>query len=68
MIGCDVVRDNIELYEELKEKCHTNSRFAFNPDVPIKDKFKAIMFWVNPPTASRVINRFRTRKFSKERE
>lgn len=67
IIGCNVINDNMVLYHQLKKKCRSDSRYAFSSDVPIKDKIKAVLFWVSPPLTSRIINRFRTRRFSKDR-
>ena len=67
MIGCNVVRKYKEKYYELKKVVKRDALFAFKSPISKKEKIKAIMYFLNPYITSRIINKFRIRKYTVER-
>lgn len=65
MVGCDAVKENAKLYEELKNECQREALCALSAPVSFQQKLRGILFKVNPYMASRIINCFRIRKFTR---
>lgn len=65
MIGCDAENVDPQLYKKLFSYCKQNANVAFNAPISAQQKLRGILFSINPKLASKVINHFRIRKFSK---
>lgn len=68
IIGCKVIKQNKELYNEIKKVCKENSKCAINAPVPKSDKIKGILYGINPYLTAILINKFRKRKFTIQNE
>lgn len=64
MVGCDAVKENPKLYDELKNECQREALCALSAPVSLQQKLRGILFRVNPYMASKIINHFRIRKFT----
>lgn len=64
-VGCDAVSENRKLYEMIKKYCKDNAVQGFNAPIPFKEKFKALLYWINPYIGACIINKLRKRKFTK---
>lgn len=64
MVGCDAIKENQELYNDLKKVCQQEALCALNAPVSLQQKLRGVLFKVNPYMASRIINHFRIRKFT----
>ena len=68
IIGCKVIEQNKELYKEIKKVCKEDSKYAINAPVPRSDKIKGILYGINPYLTAKLINKFRKRKFTIQKE
>lgn len=66
IVGCDAITKNQELYEEIKYKCQKDAMCVLNAPISLQQKLRGILFKLNPYMASKIINKFRIRKFKKE--
>lgn len=66
IIGCNAINQNKEIYKRIKRVCRIDSYYAFKVPIPIKEKIKAILYFLNPYWTARLINHFRLRKFTVE--
>lgn len=64
LIGCKVIKENKEIYNEIKKVCRKDAKYAISAPVPKNDKIKGIMYLVNPYITAKIINHFRLRKFT----
>ena len=64
MVGCDAIKENQSLYDELKKECQREALCALGAPVSLQQKLRGVLFKVNPYMASKVINHFRIRKFT----
>lgn len=60
------IKDKCKMYNDIRLECKRKSFYAFQFGVPLVDKVKAILFFINPNFASNLINIIRKRKFVKE--
>lgn len=65
MVGCNGENVDPQLYRKLSLYCKHNASVAFNAPISAQQKLRGILFTINPRLASKVINHFRIRKFSK---
>ncbi|MCM1101492.1 MAG: hypothetical protein NC398_08905 [Acetatifactor muris] len=66
MIGCGAQERCPELYNSLKKVCRDQALCALKAPVSAQQKFRGILFKINPYMASTIINLFRIRKFAKK--
>lgn len=64
IIGAHVVQQNPELYTMLVKACHETALKNLAKPIPVADKIKSILYFINPVLAARAINHFRKRKFT----
>lgn len=65
MIGCGAEIYYPDLYKQLKNKAQKNGLIALSASVSAEQKMRGLMFMTNPYIASKIINKFRVRKFTK---
>ena len=53
-----------ELTKRISKVCRRNAKYAFNKEVPKKDRLKAILYFISPHYCSLIINKVRMRKFN----
>lgn len=66
MVGCGVEKKYKELYSKIKKICKSEAYRVFSAPISLQQKFRGVMFSISPYMAAKVINHFRTRKFSKD--
>lgn len=66
IIGCKVKKQYIKEYKKIKKTCQHDALCTLNAPIPLKEKFKGLMYFINPYFASKIINKFRLRKFTIE--
>ncbi|NME83736.1 glycosyltransferase [Clostridium sp. SM-530-WT-3G] len=66
MVGCGVIKKYPEMYKNLKKVCQEQAQVALKAPIAKQQKFRGILFKINPYMAAKVINHFRIRKFSKD--
>ena len=66
LIGTKNYKNYKELSNEIKRNVKKGSLEALKAPISKKEKTKALMFYLNPILASKVINQLRKRKFQKE--
>jgi glycosyltransferase involved in cell wall biosynthesis len=66
MVGCGVTKSYKSLYKSVKEVCKKDALLALLAPISIQQKIRGFLFFLNPFIASKIINYFRIRKFSKE--
>ena len=67
IVGCKVIKQNKEMYKEIKYVCKKDSICALKAPVPKSDKIKGILYGINPYLTAQIINKLRKRKFTIER-
>lgn len=67
IIGCKVIEQNKEMYQEIKHVCQKDSSCALKSPVPKSDKIKGILYGINPYLTAKLINKLRKRKFTVEK-
>lgn len=65
MVGCGAVKNYKVEYNKLKHICQEQALCALESPVSMQQKFRGILFKINPYFAAKVINYFRVRKFEK---
>ena len=65
MVGCSAKKKNTDLYNKLKKYCQKNASIAFHAPISKQQKLRGYLFKINPLLASKIINKFRIRKFKK---
>ena len=65
MVGCGVTKKFDEEYKKLKNVCKSQALCALCAPISPQQKLRGILFKINPFIASKIINKFRVRKFSK---
>lgn len=65
-IGCNAISENKELYKEIKHFCKKNAFRQFAAPISQKEKFKVLLYWINPYWGAKIINKLRKRKFTKQ--
>ena len=63
LVGCEATREYSKLYKTLKTKCRKDALCALTAPVSVQQRLRGILFAVSPYMASKIINRFRIRKF-----
>lgn len=63
-VGCCVIKQYKEKYKEVKKVCRQDALCVVNAKVPIKEKVKGFLYFINPYVASKFINEFQLRKFT----
>ena len=66
MIGCNVIKNNKELYRKLEKKVKKYALVSLKSPINTKEKIKGLMYFISPFITAKIINRFRTRKYTKE--
>lgn len=64
IIGTRNTKQNYKRYKNIKKKVRKNSKYAFTAPISKKEKIKAVMCMICPYFASKIVNRFRIRKFN----
>lgn len=64
IIGCKVIKQNKELYNDIKKVCKKDAKYAIKSPVPKSDKMKGILYGISPYLTAKLINKFRKRKFT----
>lgn len=64
MVGCNAIKENQKLYDELKNVCQREALCALKAPISLQQKLRGVLFKVNPYMASKIINHFRIRKFT----
>lgn len=67
IVGCKVIKQNKEMYKEIKCVCKKDSNCALKSPVPKSDKIKGILYGINPYLTAKLINKLRKRKFTVEK-
>ena len=67
IIGCKVIKQNKDIYREIKRVCKKDSRCALISPVHKSDKIKGILYGISPYLAAKLINKLRKRKFTVEK-
>ena len=65
MIGCNAENYYLDLYERLRTEAKNNALLVIKAPISVEQKFRGILFKMNPIVASKIINKFRVRKFTK---
>ena len=68
IIGCKVIKQNKELYNDIKKVCKKDAKYAIKSPVPKSDKMKGILYGISPYLTAKLINKFRKRKFTIQNE
>lgn len=66
IIGSNVTKQYLKEYKTVKKVCKKDALCVFYAPISAKEKMKGILYFINPFIASKIINRFRLRKFTKE--
>lgn len=66
MIGCNVTDKHLEKFTEIKKVCRNDALCSITAPIPFKEKIKCVMYFISPVLTSKVINKFRLRKFTRE--
>ena len=64
IIGCKVLKQNKELYNDIKKVCKKDAKYAIKSPIPKSDKMKGILYGISPYLTAKLINKFRKRKFT----
>lgn len=64
IIGCKVRLQNKKLYRKIKQVCKHEAYGKWKCPIAVKEKIKAITFWISPRIAAEFINKMRMRKFT----
>ncbi|MEI3435706.1 MAG: glycosyltransferase [Clostridia bacterium] len=64
IIGCKVIKQNKELYNDIKKVCKKDAKYAIKSPIPKSDKMKGILYGISPYLTAKLINKFRKRKFT----
>ena len=64
IVGSNSKNNNIDLYKITKINCRKYALSSILCKIPIKDKIKCILYFISPYIASKVINKFRIRKYT----
>lgn len=64
MVGCNAIDKYRNEYESIKRKCQKDALCAIKAPVSIQQKLRGVLFKLNPYIASKIINKFRLRKFN----
>ena len=67
IIGCKMAKKRKELYKEIKKVVKKDSLKYLKCPLKFKDKIKMVLYFINPYVTSRLINKFRKRKFTVEK-
>lgn len=65
IIGTKNIKRNYDRYKIIKNRVQKNSKYAFKAPISKKEKLKALVCFINPVLASKLVNKFRIRKFNK---
>lgn len=65
IVGCNANKTNNELYNEIKKVCQKEALCALKAPISLQQKLRGVLFKINPYIASKIINKFRVRKFKK---
>ena len=68
MVGCGAQRKHADLYDEISSICRKGALKALFAPISLQQKFRGFCFFLSPALASRIINKFRIRKFKKIEE
>ena len=64
IIGTNNAKQDVERYKKIKKNVKTKSKIAFSSPISKKEKIKAFVCYINPFLASKIVNKFRIRKFN----
>lgn len=65
ILGCRVKKKYLDLYKRLGKVCRKKALVAMKAPVSFKEKMKAVIYFVHPLLAAKIINKTRRRTFSK---
>ena len=68
IVGSNNIKNYPEEYKKLKKISRKEALCTLNSPIPIKDKIKGILYFLNPYLAVIFINYFRKREFTNEEE
>ncbi|MBR4351284.1 MAG: glycosyltransferase family 2 protein [Bacilli bacterium] len=65
IVGTKNIKNNRDLYKSVKKTVRSDAKYALKAPISRKEKMKGLMCLINPYFASRIVNKFRRRKFNK---
>ncbi len=68
MIGCKVTKKYPKEYARVKKVSQKDALCVLKSRISIKEKIKGLLYFINPYVAAKVINHFRIRKFTIEKD
>lgn len=64
IVGCKVIKQYKEFYNDIKKVCKKDALYALRAPISKKDKYKSILYYINPYLAAKIINHFGMKKFT----
>lgn len=65
IVGCGAQKKHADLYKDISSICRKDALKALFAPISLQQKFRGLCFFLSPAMASRIINKFRIRKFKK---
>ena len=65
IIGTNNINNNLDLYKKIKGVVKKEAVYAIKAPISIKEKMKGFVCIINPFFASKIVNKFRRRKFER---
>ncbi|MGN1282520.1 MAG: glycosyltransferase family 2 protein [Limosilactobacillus sp.] len=65
MVGSEVTNEYPDMYKKLAITCQEKAMLALLSPISLQQRLRGVLFRINPRFASKIINKFRVRKFKK---